>query len=144
VKPDLPSNSGRSRWVRILLYDLPDGLHLGDDGDGEGSRHADDGNNGQVNQQLVGNWQPGEGDLFPFFPGVESLVLEHRRIVDAGSQKDDTVRPCVVAQSPVVPQEDASSFLSTATATPAPMLAAAITPIITQKPGRFTKRLRST
>lgn len=39
---------------------------------------SDDGNNGQVNQQLVGNWQPGEGDLFPFFPGVESVVLQLR------------------------------------------------------------------
>jgi len=39
---------------------------------------SDDGNNAQDNQQLVGNWQPGEGDLFPFLPGVESVVLQLR------------------------------------------------------------------
>lgn len=39
---------------------------------------SDDGNDAQSSQQLVGSWQPGEGSLFWFFPGVESLVLQLR------------------------------------------------------------------
>ncbi len=39
---------------------------------------SDDGNQGAATQELVGSWQPGEGELFRFFPGAEFLVMQLR------------------------------------------------------------------
>lgn len=39
---------------------------------------SDDGGGGSTGAALVGNWQPGDGDLFSFLPGADLLVLQLR------------------------------------------------------------------